>query len=141
MRGGQGDDDVYAFVNNDPNLKTVNYFLAGVTMTTEDETGQEKELEDVKVQLVYAGGGSIATENSGDSANFTFPVAAGTNYELVGEKDGYFTTRVPFTTIGKSIPQDELVKMVTDTTFQTKLVLNKIVIDKAIVLEKYLLRV
>ena len=133
--GGQGDDDVYAFVNNDPNLKTVNYFLAGITMTTDDESGQEKELEDVKVQLVYAGGGSIATENSGDSANFTFPVAAGTNYELVGEKDGYFTTRVPFTTIGKSIPQDELVEMVTDTTFQTKLVLNKIVIDKAIVLE------
>jgi outer membrane protein OmpA-like peptidoglycan-associated protein len=62
-------------------------------------------------------------------------VEGGTNYELVGEKEGYFTTRLPFTTIGKTIPQEDLVKMVTDTTFSTQLVLNKIVLDESIVLE------
>ncbi len=132
---GKGDDDIYAFVNNDPNLKTVNYFVAGTTLTTDEETGEEKELKDVKVRLVYPSGGVIANANSGDESAFDFPVEGGTNYELVGEKEGYFTTRQPFTTIGKTIPQEELVKMVTDTTFTTQLVLNKIVLDKSIVLE------
>ena len=132
---GKGDDDIYAFVNNDPSLKTVNYFVAGTTVTTDEETGEEKMLQDVKVRLVYPSGGVIANENSGDSSSFKFGVEGGTNYEIVGEKEGYFTTRLPFTTIGKTIPQEDLVELVTDTTFTTKLVLNKIVLDKAIVLE------
>ena len=132
---GKGDDDIYAFVNNDPELKTVNYFLAGITVTEVDENGTEEALKDVRVRLAYPEGETIYTQNSGDDASFEFAVEGGTNYELIGEKDGYFTTRVPFSTIGKTIPQEELVDMVTDTTFQTKLALNKIVIDKAIVLE------
>jgi len=132
---GKGDDDIYAFVNNDPQLKTVNYFLAGITVTEVDENGTEEKLEDVQVRLAYPEGETINTRNSGKDAAFEFAVEGGTNYELVGEKDGYFTTRVPFSTVGKTIPQEELVEMVTDTTFQAKLVLNKIVIDKAIVLE------
>lgn len=132
---GKGDDDIYAFVNDDPSLKTVNYFVAGPTVTIDEETGEEKMLQDVKVQLVYPSGGVIANENSGDSSQFDFKVEGGTNYEIVGEKEGYFTTRLPFTTIGKTIPQEDLVAMVTDTTFKTKLVLNKIVLDKSIVLE------
>ena len=132
---GKGDDDIYAFVNDDPSLKTVNYFVAGPTMTIDEASGEEKMLQDVKVRLVYPSGGVIATENSGDSSQFNFKVEASTNYEIVGEKEGYFTTRLPFTTIGKTIPQEDLVAMVTDTTFEAKLVLNKIVLDKSIVLE------
>jgi outer membrane protein OmpA-like peptidoglycan-associated protein len=133
--GGMGDDDIYAFVNNDPELKTVNYFLAGITLTTEDESGEKIELQDVKVSLAYPEGDAIKEVNSGRDAAFEFAVEGGTNYELIGEKEGYFTTRVPFSMVGKTIPQEELVEMVTDTTFTTELVLNKIVIDKAIVLE------
>lgn len=134
--GGKGDDDLYAFVNNDPDLKIVNYFLAGITVTTDDETGEEEILDGVNVRLVYPEGKTtINSEETGAEGDFKFKVEGGTNYELIGEKDGYFTTRVPFSTIGKTIPQEELTDMVTDTTFTTKLVLNKIVIDKAIVLE------
>ncbi len=134
--GGKGDDDLYVFVNNDPNLKKVNYFLAGITVTTNDETGKEQILEGVNVKLVYPEGKTVINSEETDAeGDFKFGVEGGTNYELIGEKQGYFTTRLPFTTIGKTIPQEELTKMVTDTTFKTKLVLNKIVIDKAIVLE------
>ena len=38
--GGKGDDDIYTFLNDDPNLKTVNYYLAGTTKT-HDEQEQE----------------------------------------------------------------------------------------------------
>ena len=134
--GGKGDDDVYAFVDNNPDLKTVNYFLAGKTYTTDDETGKEKILEGVSVRLVYPEGKTtISSKDTEAEGDFKFKVNGGTNYELIGEKEGYFTTRVSFSTIGKTIPQEELTKMVTDTTFITKLVLNKIVLDKPIVLE------
>lgn len=134
--GGKGDDDLYAFVNHDPSLKTVNYFLAGITVTTDDESGEEKILEGVNVRLVYPEGQTtINSEETDAEGDFKFKVEGGTNYELIGEKEGYFTTRVSFSTVGKTIPQEELKEMVTDTTFTTKLVLNKIVIDKPIVLE------
>jgi len=133
--GGMGDDDIYAFINNDPSLKTVNYFLAGITVTEKEDSGEEINLQDVKVSLAFPEGSTIDSKSSGGDAKFKFPVEGGTNYELIGEKNGYFTTRVPFSTVGKTIPQEELVEMVTDTTFTTKLVLNKIVLDKAIVLE------
>ena len=35
--GGKGDDDIYTFVNNDPELKIVNYKLTGNTLTPENE--------------------------------------------------------------------------------------------------------
>ncbi len=134
--GGKGDDDLYSFVNNDPDLKIVNYFLAGITVTTDEETDKEQILEGVTVRLVYPEGSTtISSEETDAEGDFKFKVEGGTNYELIGEKEGYFTTRISFSTIGRTIPQEELTKMVTDTTFTTKLVLNKIVIDKAIVLE------
>jgi outer membrane protein OmpA-like peptidoglycan-associated protein len=47
----------------------------------------------------------------------------------------YFTTRLSYTTIGKGVPQEELKELVTNITLDTTLVLDQIVIDKAIVLE------
>ncbi len=132
---GAGDDDIYAFVNNDPDLKIVNYFLAGTTVTKDEESGQEKIVEGVKVKLRFPQGDDIANETTESEGEFGFKVNGGTNYELVAEKEGFFTERVDFSTIGKTIPQEDLVAMVTDTTFRTKIVLNKLVLDKPIVME------
>jgi hypothetical protein len=35
--GGKGDDDIYTFVNEDPNLKVVNYYLQGITYTKDKD--------------------------------------------------------------------------------------------------------
>jgi peptidoglycan-associated lipoprotein len=58
----------------------------------------------------------------------------------MAEKQGedaidFFVTRLNYTTIGKSIPQEELTQLITDVTFDTLLVLEKIILEKAIVLE------
>ncbi len=135
--GGKGDDDIYTFVNNDPNLKVVNYFLAGTTVTA-DEEGGEKILPNTKVKLIGANGDLIEETTTGIGGNFQFRVYEGENYTLVGENTDYFTTRGEFSMIGKSIPQEDLVKMVTNKTFETKLNLDKIVLEKAIVLENIL---
>ncbi len=37
--GGMGDDDIYTFINEDPELRVVNYYLQGITyMTRKDST-------------------------------------------------------------------------------------------------------
>ena len=131
---GTGDDDIYAFVNNDPNLKVVNYFLAGKTTTTNDD-GEEEILQRVSVKLTSPSGSVIASDVTGMDGAFKFEVEGGTNYELIGEKEGHFTTRLPFTTVGKTIPQEQLVEMVTDTTFYQDLLLENIFVGKTIVLE------
>ena len=137
--GGAGDDDIYTFLNNDPNLKTVNYFLAGVTKTHDDNENQIT-LPNVKVQLLDFDGDVLDETTTDQDGKFNFRVYEYENYVLLGEKQGadaenYFVTRQNFTTIGKSIPQEELVELVTNITLDTLMFLDKIVIDKPIVLE------
>ena len=53
----------------------------------------------------------------------------------MGEKPDFFTTRTEFSTVGKSIPADQLVEEVTTKEFQTQLVMDRIILEKAIVVE------
>ncbi|MDN5205211.1 OmpA family protein [Fulvivirgaceae bacterium BMA10] len=132
--GGQGDDDIYTFINNDPNLKIVNYFLEG-TVVYQPEDAKEELLDNSRVQLLDSQGELIEEAVTSKTGKFRFRVYEGENYVLVGEKDDYFTTRVDFTTIGKSVPKEQLTQMVTNKTFTTKIPLDQIIIEKSIVLE------
>jgi outer membrane protein OmpA-like peptidoglycan-associated protein len=131
---GAGDDDIYTFVNNDPDLKIVNYFLSGTTVTADDE-GNETILANTAVKLFDKEDNLIAEEVTGREGKFIFRVYTEEDYYVLGEKLDYLTTRVSFSTIGKSIPKDRLTKLITNTQFTIKIPLDKIVIDKAIVLE------
>jgi peptidoglycan-associated lipoprotein len=132
---GRGNDDIYAFVNNDPNLKIVNYFLAGTTYTPDEEEGRVL-LPQVQVQLIGQDGEVLETAVSNESGEFRFRLNPEEDYQVLGEKGTeYFADRVNFSTVGKSLDKTKLTELVTDTTFYTELVLDKIVIDKAIVLE------
>jgi len=136
---GQGDDDIYTFVNDDPNLKTVNYFLEGVTMS-HGKDDKAYILANVKVLLIDYQQNILDEMVVGADGKFNFRVYENENYELMAEKQGsdandFFVTRLDYTTIGKSVPQEELTQLITDVTFDTLLVLEKIIIEKAIVLE------
>jgi outer membrane protein OmpA-like peptidoglycan-associated protein len=136
---GKGDDDIYTFLNEDPNLKTVNYYLAGETKSR-DEDDNAEILSNVKVQLLDFDGEIIDEVTTDNDGKFNFRVYEHERYTLFGEKQGadaenYFVTRLDYSTIGKSIPQEDLVELVTNITFDTLLYLDKIIIDKPIVLE------
>lgn len=136
---GMGDDDIYTFVNDDPNLKSVNYFLEGITMT-HDENDKEEVLSNVKVMLVDYQENILDEIVTGNDGKFNFRVYENEHYVLMAEKEGaeaeqYYVTRMDYNTIGKSIPQEELVELVTNVTFDTLMYLDKIILDKAIVLE------
>ena len=136
--GGRGDDDIYTFVNEDPDLKIVNYYLQGVTMTHDDKN-ELIVLPRVEVKLLDHEGNTIDETITEDDGKFLFRVYEHERYNLVGEKRGgkdqYLITRAQFTTVGKSINRDTLKNLVTNVKFDTLLVLEKIEKNKIFVLE------
>lgn len=131
--GGKGDDDIYTYVNDDPDLKIVNYYVQGTTKTT-DDGGREIILPNTKVSLVSADGDVLDEAYTGDDGAFKFRVYTEEEYDLIGEKKDYFTTRKEFSTMGKSVDRAELKDFVTNVSFDTKILMDRIVLEKSIVL-------
>ncbi len=135
---GKGDDDIYTFVNEDPNLKTVNYFLHGLTLT-HDELDSIQILPNVKVSLIDFNDNILDEVVTDEEGNFNFRVYENENYILMAQKEGkekhkYYVTRLNYTTVGRSIPQEKLTKLVTNITFDTLMFLDPIILDKSIIL-------
>jgi peptidoglycan-associated lipoprotein len=122
--GGKGDDDVYTFVNDDPNLKVVNYFLQGITYNMRKDSVREV-LADTKVSLLDQGGDVMQEFTTGNDGKFLFRVYENENYVLLGDHDGYIIKRQPYTTVGKSVPLESLKELVTTVTLDTVLVLDR----------------
>lgn len=130
---GKGDDDIYSFVNNDPDIKVIHYFLEGKTITMKDST--EQILADVRLRLLDEEDNVLEIVNTDKEGQFSFRIDAETNYILIGEKPNYFTSRVLYSTIGKSVNPATLTEYETDIVFDTLLILDPIEIGKGIVLE------
>lgn len=131
--GGKGDDDIYTFVNEDPNLKVVNYYLEGITMTPKKDSTLEV-LANTKVTLLDSRGEVMQDFVTGNDGKFFFRVYENEDYTLVGETDGYLVKRQPYTTNGKSIPLESLKELVTNVTLDTMMVLDKLEKNKIFVL-------
>ncbi len=132
-KGGKGDDDIYTFVNDDPDLKIVNYFLTGITVTT-DDSGAEIILPNTKVALTADNGEVLDESFTGPDGRFNFRVYTEEHYDLIGEKTDYFTTRKDFSTIGQTVDKSKLTELITNVSFETKIKMERIVIEKPIVL-------
>ncbi|MBS1542781.1 MAG: OmpA family protein, partial [Bacteroidetes bacterium] len=123
--GGKGDDDIYTFVNEDPNLKVVNYYLQGITyMWRKDST--KEILPETKVTMLDGKGDVMQDYVTGNDGKFLFRVYENENYTLIGETDGFLVKRGPYTTIGKSIRLDTLKELITNVTLDTLLVLDRL---------------
>ncbi len=154
--GGMGDDDIYFYQappstnspenpvagNNDAgdktekeDLKTVNYYLAGKVLDKQNN----KPLLETKISILTLDGGleTVFTEVNTDSTGSFGPVALSedTDYILIANKEDYLTKRESFTMYGRSIPYPLLQKKVTDTTFQTQILLDNIFVGKTFTLE------
>ena len=132
--GGKGDDDIYTFVNEDPNLKVVNYYLQGITYMVRKDSTREI-LPNTKVSLLDFEGEVMQDFVTGNDGKFLFRVYENENYALLGETDGFITKRQDYTTIGKSVPLESLKELVTNITLDTILVLDRKERNKIFVLE------
>lgn len=133
--GGKGDDDIYTFVNEDPNLRVVNYYLQGVTLTPKKEDSTREILPNTKVTLLDNKGDLMQDFVTGNDGKFLFRVYENENYTLIGESDGYLVKRQSYTTIGKSVPLESLKELITNITLDTILVLDRLEKNKVFVLE------
>lgn len=122
--GGKGDDDIYTFVNEDPNLRVVNYYLQGITYAQKEDSTREV-LAETHVTLYDQTGNIMQDFVTGNDGKFLFRVYENEDYFLLGEADGYLAKRQPYTTNGKSIPLETLRELVTNITLDTVLVLER----------------
>lgn len=133
-KGGKGDDDIYTFVNDDPDLKIVNYYLTGTTVTN-DDGGEKIIVSNTKVTLIGEDGTILDEAFTGEEGEFRFRVYGEENYKLLAEKTDYFTVRDNFSTVGKSVDRTKLTETITNVDFETEIPLERIVIEKPVVLE------
>lgn len=132
--GGKGDDDIYTFINEDPDLKVVNYYLQGITYTP-DKEGKLQVLPNTKVSLLDEKGDLMQDFTTGTDGKFLFRVYENENYNLIGETDGYLVKREGYSTKGKSVDPSTLKELLTNITLDTMLVLDKIEINKIFILD------
>ena len=132
--GGKGDDDIYTFINEDPDLRVVNYYLQGITYTP-GKDGKLQVLPNTKVNLIDGKGDVMQDYVTGNDGKFLFRVYENEDYNLTGESSGYLVKRQGYTTRGKGVDPSTLKELLTNITLDTMIVLEKIELDKSFVLE------
>lgn len=131
---GKGDDDIFTFVNEDPNLKVINYALQGITYFKDSE-GNLQILPNTRVTLVDEGGDAMQDYVTGNDGKFLFRVYENEEYNLIGETEGYLTKRQPYSMVGKSVDPRTLKDLVTNITLDTIMILDRKAVNEKFVLE------
>jgi peptidoglycan-associated lipoprotein len=128
--GGKGDDDIYTFVNEDPNLRVVNYTLQGIVYTYKKDSTREA-VNDTHVTLLDNSGETMQDFTTGNDGKFLFRVYDNEDYNLLAEADGYIIKRQPFTMKGKGVDPATLKELITNITVDTVMYLDKLSKDIA----------
>lgn len=132
--GGQGDDDIYTFVDDTPDLKQIEYIVKGKTFSV-DQDSTRTILGGVRVKLLDENDQLIDDVITGRGGVFEFKVETEKVYKLTGEKADYFTDRTTLSTIGETIPKEELIDRFNTKTFERELDLGIVVTDIPIVVQ------
>lgn len=142
--GGKGDDDIYFYENTQPTKKyqeepplvtkkdstkkIIRYYLTGHISDMQDIP-----MEEVKVAILDEEGNALEESHTkADGRYAKVKLEVGKSYTIISEKTGYFTKRVPFTMVGKEIPEAKLTKAETDTIFVVNVQLDKQEVGKEI---------
>lgn len=112
--------------NKAPELKKVNYFLAGTILNKNGNTSTA--IDSATVKILDSDKQELVVEVKTDRNGKFGPVALmeDKDYIILAEKKNYLAKREDFSMTNRAIPQALLKKTVTDTTFYTSLNLDKI---------------
>jgi len=132
--GGSGDDDIYYFEDKTPKPKIVNVFLNVKTLQRTPE-GDEIVLPSTRVALYDSTKQTVGGDFSNQQGRLRFQLQPNAEFTMIASKNGYFTKSIAYSTIGKTPSQEELIQDVTNVTLDTTIVLEKLELEKAIVLE------
>ncbi|MGY6559366.1 MAG: OmpA family protein [Nitritalea sp.] len=132
--GGKGDDDIYIFRDNTPTPKVINVRLNVATKERLPD-GTEQVLPNTRVVLYGPDNKMEDGDFSSERGTLRFTLTPGADFTLMASKGGYFSKSVPFSTVGKTPDPETLIQDVTTVTLDTMIVLEKLELDRAIVLE------
>ena len=106
-----------------------------VTTKEKQENGEEVVLPQTRVVLYDANNKNVGGDFSNQNGRLRFTLAPETNFSIIASKSGYFTKSITYNTRGKTPRPEELIQEVTNITLDTTIVLDKLILEKAIVLE------
>lgn len=132
--GGKGDDDIYFFQDFTPKPKVVNVLLNVTTLGRTDE-GDEEVLRDTRVVLYDQNNQTIDGNFSNQNGRLRFQLQPDQSYSMIASKNGYFTKSIKYSTDGKTPAPEELIQDVTNVTLDTTIILERLILERAIVLE------
>lgn len=132
--GGLGDDDIYYFEDKTPKPKIVNVLL-NVTTKELNEDGTEKVLPQTRVVLYDNTNKNIGGDFSNQSGRLRFTLTPNQDFSIIASKSGYFTKSIAYSTIGKTPRLEDLIQDVTNVTLDTTIVLEPLILERAIVLD------
>ena len=130
--GGKGSDDLYMFRKKP--LKLVTFYAEGKVLGKDAKTGATEPLANETVTITNANGQKQDVMTGADGS-FKAKLDTSATYSFVADRGGYFTARQNVSTVGKVPAQDQLPNEMNDITIPVTLTLDKIVKNKAIVVE------
>ncbi|MEN7550277.1 OmpA family protein [Rapidithrix thailandica] len=121
----KGDDDIYYFVDETPELKKVNYYLAGTAY--EEKEVENELLSNVALALINDLGERIDSTYSDSVGRYRFEpkLLMGVTYTIVAEKDSFLVQEVEYPTAGKEVDQKDLTEPETDIVLESEVHLAK----------------
>lgn len=132
--GGIGDDDIYFFEDKTPKPKLINVLLNVFTKETKAD-GTQAVLAQTRVVLYGADKKQQGGDFSNTNGRVRFTMATDSDYTIIASKAGYFSKSIPYTTKGKTPDPTTLIQDVTNITLDTTIVLDQLILEKAIVLD------
>jgi len=132
--GGKGDDDIYFFEDKTPKPKVVNVLLNVYTKTTK-ESGEAVVLPQTRVVLYGGDKKQLGGDLSNAQGRVRFTLSPESEYSIIASRSGYFSKSFPYTTKGKTPDPATLIQEVTNINLDTTIVLDQLILEKAIVLE------
>jgi outer membrane protein OmpA-like peptidoglycan-associated protein len=132
--GGKGDDDIYFFEDKTPKPKVVNVLLNVYTKEVKAD-GKESILPQARVLLYGEDKKSLGGDVANAQGRVRFTLSPESEYSIIASKNGYFSKSFPYTTKGKTPDPATLIQEVTNITLDTTIILDQLILEKAIVLE------
>jgi outer membrane protein OmpA-like peptidoglycan-associated protein len=132
--GGKGDDDIYFFEDKTPKPKIVNVLLNVYTKEVKAD-GKESVLPQTRVVLYGGDKRQLGGDVSNAQGRVRFTLSPESEYSIIASRSGYFSKSFPYTTKGKTPDPATLIQEVTNITLDTTIVLDQLILEKAIVLD------
>ena len=132
--GGKGDDDIYFFEDKTPKPKIVNVLLNVYTKEVKAD-GKEAILPQTRVVLYGGDKRQLGGDVSNQQGRVRFTLSPESEYSVIASRSGYFSKSFRYTTKGKTPDPATLIQEVTNISLDTTIVLDQLILEKAIVLD------